>query len=100
MIKDVQVYGESARAILDALTGTEPTIDPDGMYQFNWTLKPDEAGPVARAITRAEAALLLADAGSCDIISEARTPEQRRADALVEVVTAAAHGLRLGPAAA
>ncbi|MEZ5245456.1 MAG: hypothetical protein R2707_10195 [Acidimicrobiales bacterium] len=46
-----------------------------------------------RALFRAEAELLLIDAETFDPVGPTRTPEQRRADALIEIATAAAAAL-------
>jgi hypothetical protein len=66
----------------------------DGMVNFDIKLDFEEAAPLRRALMRIEADLLLEDA---DLIgeqhpTEERTDEQRRADALMELV------LRVGDA--
>jgi len=66
------------------------------MHKFDIRLSPDEAGPVWRAVMRAEAALLLEDADHIGPLAiDLRTPEQRRADALFAVVTEAAEAIGL-----
>lgn len=62
-------------------------IDDDGMWCTDVTLEARLAGPLNRALMRAEAALLLHDADRLGTPGyEDRTPPQRRADALVELV--------------
>jgi hypothetical protein len=56
-------------------------------------LTPEDTGLVVRALLRAEAKLLLDDADTFDPTTTTRTPEQRRADALVEIATAGAKAL-------
>jgi len=88
-MQKAMVYGESAEAILDTLCGSDRSITDAGMYRFDLRMTPDEAGPVVRALMRAEAELLLEDADAFDPQEEMRTAEQRRADAMVWVVTSA-----------
>ena len=90
---DPKVYGESARAILRTMSKSERGIGGDGLYRLRLTMPADEAGPVTRALMRAEAELLQHDADEFDPGRDTRTPEQRRADAMVEVVSAAAAAL-------
>jgi len=88
---DAESYGESARAVLAALSKSETRgTTPTGMHRFEFSLKPEETGPVFRALMRAEAALLIADAEAFKPTGPLRTPDQRRADALLDVVTSAA----------
>ena len=90
------VYGESADDILRALSKSDWNITDDGMYHFDVCLSLDEAGPVCRAVMRAEARLLCEDADHCGPLSDdIRTPEQRAADALFAVVTEAAEAIGL-----
>ena len=91
---DAESYGESARAILAALSRSEDLgTTATGMHHFEFSLTPDETGPVFRALMRAEAALLMDDADAFEPKGPLRTPDQRRADALFEVVTSAAAAL-------
>lgn len=94
-MEDATIYGESARAILGTLAKSKHRVADSGMHTFHLRMTPTDAGPVARAIMRAEAELLLEDADAFDSLGECRTPEQRRADAFVEVVEAAAAALQI-----
>ena len=91
---DTESYGESARVVLAALSKSENLgTTPTGMHQFEFSLTPEETGPVFRALMRAEAALLIADSEAFKPTGPLRTPDQRRADALLDVVTSAAAAL-------
>lgn len=93
-MKDAMVFGESAGTLLATLSKCETHEDDvSGMTQFRLRLTPEESGPVVRALLRAEADLLLDDAHTFDPAATFRTPEQRRADALVEIASAAAAAL-------
>ena len=93
-MNDAMVFGESAKTLLTTLSKCETHEDNvSGMIRFDLRMSPEETGPVARALFRAEANLLLDDADAFDPIATTRTPEQRRADALVEIATAAAKAL-------
>lgn len=93
-MNDAMVFGESARTLLTTLSKCETHDDNvSGMIRFDLRLSPEETGPVVRALFRAEAELLLDDADTFDPMATTRTPEQRRADAFVEIATAAAKAL-------
>lgn len=93
-MKDATAFGESARTLLATLSKCDTSEDDEtGMVCFGLSMSPEEAGPVIRALFRAEAELLLIDAETFDPMGPTRTPEQRRADALVEIGTAAAAAL-------
>lgn len=94
-MKNATVYGESARGILAAMSKSDRSVGDDGMHRFDLPMTADEATPVVRALMRAEAELLAADADAFDPQAEIRTAEQRRADAMVAVVTSAAEALAL-----
>ena len=85
------IYGEQARDLLPALMKLKDwmRITRDGSYVFTVRMDLAEAAPLRRALMRVEAELLCEDA---DQIGEAgeveRTYDQRRADALVRLVTA------------
>ena len=82
------VYGEPLSVLVAALKPfvDNSYIDDDGMWCSQCTLEPELGEPLERALLRAEAALLLHDATHCgDNDYEKRTPDQRRADALVEL---------------
>jgi len=94
-MSDATVYGEPAEAILATLSKSNQRSSDSGMHELDLRMPPNEARPLVRALMRAEAELLLKDADAFDPTREGRTPEQRRADALLEVVTAAAAALRV-----
>lgn len=75
------------------LAKSDHRITDSGMHHFDLEMSPTEAGPVVRALMRAEAELLMDDADTFEPSSEWRTPGQRRADALLEVVMAATEAL-------
>lgn len=87
------IFGEPAPVLVAALL---PMFEnrrtlPNGMIRAELRLEPELGEPLMRALMRAEAKLLLADAdalGGPDY--EARTDDQRRCDALVEIAEAMA----------
>jgi hypothetical protein len=90
------VAGEPVGILAEALSRLQPVPSDDGMVHFELELEGALGAPLARALMRVEAELLTNDAerivaGSPE---EGRTPEQRRADALVALV------LRVGDALA
>ncbi len=86
-------YGESAQTILSAMAKSEHHETASGMHHLDLSLTPAETGPLFRALMRAEAQLLMSDADAFEPTNPLRTPEQRRVDALVEIVTTAAAAL-------
>lgn len=92
-VNDPLVFGESARAILDALSQGEHRSTSNGMVEFDLHLSKEEAPPLVRAMMRAEAQLLLDDADAFGEETPLRSPEQRCCDALLELVTAATAAL-------
>ena len=93
-MKDATVFGESARTLLATLSKCATSEDEDSeMVQFGLSVSPEETGPVMRALFRAEAELLMIDAETFDPMAPTRTPEQRRADAFVGIVTASVAAL-------
>jgi hypothetical protein len=89
------VCGEPIEDIVRALGRLEMCGELDGLVGFSLSLESDEAAPLRRALMRLEADLLREDAdriGQQDPAHE-RTEEQRRYDALMELVR------RLRPAA-
>ncbi len=86
-------YGESAQVILSAMAKSEHHETASGMHDLDLSLTPAETGPFFLALMRAEAELLMSDADAFEPTNTLRTPEQRRVDALVEVVTTAAAAL-------
>lgn len=93
-MNDATAFGESAMTLLAILSKAKVREDEDsGMIRFDLRMSPEETGPVVRALFRAEAELLLNDADAFNPAATSRTPEQRRADALVEIATAAANAL-------
>ena len=92
---DADCYGESARAILAAASKSRLLRrTPSGGGTFDLTLTPDETGPFFRALMRAEAELLMDDADAFEPLGPLRTPDQRRADAFLEIVTSASASLQ------
>lgn len=80
------VLGERCTDIADELVGMDMRFLPDGTARVKARLRMD--GPLLRAMYRAEAEWLLADAS--DMAGGRytdRTQQQRRHDAFVEVVT-------------
>ena len=82
------VAGEPAVALARAFLKFKTVILPDGRVRFDAELDGKEGAPLARALMRVEAELLVKDAEkiSADRRVANRTPAQRRADALVAVV--------------
>ena len=65
-MRDAMIYGESAHAILTAMSKNDHRITGSGMHEFDLRMTPDEAGPVVRALMRVEAELLIKDADAFD----------------------------------
>ena len=87
-------YGEPADEIMRVLARCPRRVTDSGMHQIELEIPATgEAGPVVRAMMRAEAQLLIEDADSFSAYEECRTPEQRGADAFMAVVDAAASAL-------
>ena len=69
------------RAVRDNITETD-----DGMWSVDCNLSPEKMVPLCRALMRVEARLLREDANRLSAEMQPwRTPEQRRADALLEL---------------
>lgn len=78
------VAGEPVELLIRAFVRFKFTEGPDGMTHGQARLEPSLGIPLFRALMRVEAELLLRDADTLgDPQHEARTSEQRRADALV-----------------
>ena len=82
------VAGESAYQLAKAIAQFRVAPSDDGMVHASVRLDPELGIPLQRAIMRTEAELLLedADALSLENSRELRTPDQRRADALIELM--------------
>lgn len=92
---DILVAGEPAKTLLVALGRLSWEEGPDGMKSVSARLEPALGTPFARALMRIQAELLLHDAntyGQPD--AEARTDEQRAADALVALALRVSDALR------
>ena len=86
--RPILVAGEPVAELIRAFVQFETAEQPDGGYQIDARLEPDVAAPLARALMRVEAELLLEDADAWGTEGyEARTSPQRCADAFVELVT-------------
>ena len=89
--QDTLVYGEhleDLRPALDAVWNAAST-EADGSVVFSVVLEPSVGRPLQRALMRAEAEVLLAEADApLSERSEERTPEQRAADAFVRLAEA------------
>jgi hypothetical protein len=91
-MRDATVFGERCGDVGDELLGMDVDVHPDGTATVSGRFQ--ENGPLWRAILRAEAELLMADADAMAVGRyDARTPDQRRVDAFVLVAE------RLGAAA-
>ncbi len=78
------VVGEPVDVLLRAFSDFTWKLRPDGGFRISAQLDRELADPLVRALMRIEAELLAEDAdliGTSD--TALRTPEQRRADALV-----------------
>ena len=83
-MRDMIVLGERCGDIADEMLGMDVDIHPDGTATVSGRMRMN--GPLWRAILRAEAELLLADADAMAAGRyEGRTQDQRRTDAFVLV---------------
>jgi hypothetical protein len=79
------ILGESADEICQALLGLDLAVRADGTSTLKGAVEP--GGPLVRALMRAEAELLVADALAMRVGTYLdRTPAQRRHDALMLVM--------------
>lgn len=96
--KPPRVAGEPVDLLVEALLAINTQAQPNGMVKLEGVFRPEIFRPFMRALMRVEAELLLADArvyGSD--AEEDRSPDARRADALVLLtrrVSAACTGAR------
>lgn len=90
---DVRVFGESARDIARTFANMKVEACDDGMYSLDATFKKGDGLPLFRAVMRAEAELLLDDADELGISDMFREPDNRRAEALVLVITRASDAI-------
>lgn len=94
----ILVAGEPVSELIRAFLEFE-TSERGGRYEIHADLEADVAGPLARALMRVEAELLLEDADAWGTDGyEDRTSPQRCADALVELVTRCATATGVKPA--
>ena len=83
----VVVAGEPADVLLEALLHFKWRTRADGVVSVSFRLEPELGAPLARALMRIEAELLLADAdGVGTEADQERTHDQRLVDALFELV--------------
>jgi hypothetical protein len=91
---DILVAGERAETLLEALQLIEWQPRPNGMTSATACFEPRLGAPLARALMRIEAELLLADADTHGRPgTESRTHDQRAADALVALALRVADAL-------
>ena len=93
-----QVYGVNQNQIFDVFADLYASAEPsrDGLCVVNLTLSNERAEPFLRALLRAEAELLIADAARPDLsTSKLRSPDNRGHDALTLLTwrTFAARGI-------
>jgi len=86
-IGDAFVAGERLQALVAALIECKPERIENGSYKVDAELDTATGAPLARALMRVEAEMLLADAEAIrpDLAGGMRTPDQRRADAFLEL---------------
>ena len=91
--------GEPVTELIRAFLQFETAERPNGRYRINADLESDVAAPLARALMRVEAELLLEDADAWGTDGyEDRTSPQRCADALAELLTRCAAATGVKPA--
>lgn len=78
------VAGESIELLRAALAKLHHRTTSDGMVELTGSLEPELGNPLWRAVLRIERELLAQDAAQG--VPDARTTEQRRADAFVLLV--------------
>lgn len=81
------VLGEAVETLKQFISYIEIEKKRSGDYEIHFETPAEVAAPFLRALTRREAQLLKEDAGLVTASTmEPRTPEQRKADAFVDVV--------------
>ena len=82
------IYGESISDLMPALIKVHDSMDrtSDGRYRFSFSLPSQEAAPLARAVKRAEAEILLEEADRFPD-GEETEPGGRTAAAFIRLVT-------------
>ncbi len=84
------MYGEPAHPILRALESLELSpADDEGFCEFQIRLMPNEVGPFARAVMRAQAALLLDEADQFEPGAPMIIPDDLLGAAVLAVACAA-----------
>jgi Domain of unknown function (DUF222) len=87
MTDTISVAGEPAAALFEIIRKLPLQRQPSGRWSIDHTMPPAEGAMLARAIMRIEAELMMSDADQVGRDeSSARTPDERRADALVALV--------------
>lgn len=90
------IAGELTTDLARAIAEFETSENSDGSIHLQADMDQEIGDPFARALMRVEADLILQDADKVGSDGyEERTPSQRRADALVELVTRCAEAMRV-----
>jgi hypothetical protein len=89
------VAGEDRSMLCEAFRRFRTRVRPDGLLDVKFNLPPDLGDPFVRALLRTEAELMLEDADLIGIkpYGDQRTQAQRRADAVVLLLTRVAEAL-------
>lgn len=98
MRTEPQVFGETASDVARAFLYFNTTKRIDGTYHVDASVPAEHSEAFVRAFMRVDAELLQADAALVGRVppSKIRTDEQRRADALVELVQKTGAALSIG----
>ena len=87
--EELLIYGETIEALRPALAVIAESMvqRPDGGMEIEFALDPEAGAPFMRATMRAEAELLLEEAGGIgDKRTAPRTPGERCSDAFLRVI--------------
>ena len=95
MSQSIKIQGEDFDALAQFFPYFELKRSRDGMFNISAEAIPNEvAAPFLRALMRREARLLKEDADNVTDAQVPRTPDQRRADAFVDLITSIAAASR------